>query len=81
MSDESEELELTPERATPLHVVVAGLALFAEVTQAVANFAGTVTLTGARHLMQKRIDREFKEIVRHYDDPNCIGSGSTEPKD
>lgn len=81
MDEESEEPGLTPERATPLHFVVAGLALFTEVAQAVANFAGTSTLVASRHFLQKRIDKEFQEIVRHYDDPDCIGSGGPESKD
>lgn len=80
MSDESEELVLTPERATPVEYGLATLALISEVSQAVANFWSSVTIVTARHVMQTRIDDEFKEIVKHYDDPN-IGSRGTEPED
>lgn len=47
---------------------------------AVGVMADVIMLT-ASHANYLRDEREFKEIVKHYDDPNGVGAGCPESQD
>lgn len=84
MDDENafmHEIEIQPERATPLRFALAGLGFVAEVSQAVTNFFGTLTVVVAAHEMQRKIDSEFGRMTRDLSNAAGLRAGSPEQED
>lgn len=75
------EIEIQPERASKLRFALAGLALISEVSQAVTNFFGSITVVVAAHEMQRKVDSEFGRMTRDITNPAGLGTGSTEQED
>ncbi len=76
-----QEVELQPERASKTRFALAGLAFLSEVSQAVANLIGSVTMVVAAHEMQRKIDSEFGRMTSDLTNTAGLGTGRTEPED
>lgn len=78
---DDEEFEIRPERATFGRFLLAGLAFVSELSQAVTNFVGSVTMVVAADQMQKNYDSEFRRITGDFSNTTGLGTGSTEQED
>lgn len=84
MDDENEEEEVTfvgPRRMGLLDIPVCFLNLVTAVTGSVSNFFSDVTIVVATHANYMRDEREFRDIVRNYDNASGIGTGAPESED
>lgn len=73
--------ELVPIKATPLRVGLAVLGFITEVTQAIANLSGAITVITYQHQKYKAVNEEFEGIVNNFDNPSSIGPWSPESED
>lgn len=73
--------DLNPIKATPLRFTLAVLGFVSEVTQAVANLSASMTMVVYQHLKYEAMNEEFEGIVKNYEQPGSIGSGSPESQD
>lgn len=73
--------EIQPERATKSRYALAGLSFLAEVSQAVTNFMGMITVVTAAHVMQQKIDDEFGRITGDFSNTIGLGTGTTQSED
>lgn len=78
---EDDEYELRPEKATFGRFLLAGLAFASELSQAVTNFVGSVTMVVAADQMQKNINSEFERITVDFTNTTGLGPGGTEQED
>lgn len=81
MDEDEEVYTMGPERATFGRYAVCLLNLASTMAQVTASFLSDVTVVTAQHVMHKRYEREFKGIVKDYDDTRGIRAGGPVAKD
>jgi hypothetical protein len=72
---------ISSRRMGPLDIPICLLNFVRVSFDTAATVAGDITFLLCAHANWMHDQKQFKEIVKNYDDPHCVGTGGPEPQD